>query len=410
MAPTRRAHRKSRTGCTECKRRRIKCDEKDPHCSHCIRFDKTCIYPPLRATCTTSSVSKCTPPESDSSSYSVGTGSPSTISIPPVDPSNANLPISLFDLRDLALLHHWSLVTSVSILNTPKLDYFWQTLLSQVAFRHHYVMHSILSLTALHVAYLNPSERRSSLLDAAQHHSKALHGFREDITRICPENCDALFVNASLTFFYAFLTFGKLHDDDSEGSDASGAARTARILGADWIPLVRGVEAVLHPVYDHVRVGPLKSLLNMGNWGELDLETNSDSYDEQIIRVREIWKHGENAEVYNEALDLLRRCRMWIAQFNVLQIEDELEWGYNRGWSGPFVWLLLTPQRYFDLLEQRQPPALVIFAWFGASIHCLNQHWWIEGCGKSIVDMVEECLGPYWTPWTEWPKKIVKPG
>jgi hypothetical protein len=276
-------------------------------------------------------------------------------------------------------------------------------LIPQVAFRHGYVMHSLLSLTALHVAYLNPSERSSSLMDAAQHHVKALKGFTDDLNRIGPENSDALFVNAALTFFYAFVAFGR------DGGDAGGTARTSRVLGTDWIPMVRGLEAVLRQVYDHVSVGPLKTMLSLGNWEGLDLDTTFDHHDEQVVGIREIWKEGDNAGVYNETLDLLRRCRMWIAQFEVLQIDDESEWGYNRAWSGPFMWLFFSPQKYFDLLEQRQPPALVIFAWFGASIHSLNRYWWIEGCGQSIVDVVDECLGPFWAPWIKWPKEIVKP-
>ncbi|CAN3370531.1 hypothetical protein DICA3_F33628 [Diutina catenulata] len=35
----------SRGGCRECKRRKIKCDERKPHCSKCIRLNKACTYP-----------------------------------------------------------------------------------------------------------------------------------------------------------------------------------------------------------------------------------------------------------------------------------------------------------------------------------------------------------------------------
>jgi hypothetical protein len=435
MAQTRRAHRKSRSGCTECKRRRIKvgsprnlalsssslieiqCDEESP-CRQCVRHGKACVYLPANAAQPTtaaqpitvtqpiSSQSICSPTASASSPNTLENVSQSTISPPPFETSNTTLPNSVFDLRDMALLHHWSLTTSVSIISTPSLDHYWQTLIPQVAFRHSYVMHSILSLTALHIAYLNPLQRRSSLAEAAQHHFKSLDGFREDIAHMGPDNCDALFVNSTLTFFYAFLTFGKLHDDDSS---TSGAARTSRVLGTTWIPLVRGVLVVLHPIYEHVRTGPLKSVLSLGNWDELDSNPSSDAYDDRILKIREIWGQGEHAGVYNETLNLLLRCRTWIAQFKDLQIDDDPAWGYNRGWSGPFMWLTLTPQKYFELLEQRQPPALVIFAWFGASLYALNQHWWMEGCGKSIVDVADECLGPYWAPWTEGARQMVRP-
>ncbi|QRD87522.1 hypothetical protein F9C07_505 [Aspergillus flavus] len=40
----RRAHRKSRHGCTNCKQRRVKCDETRPYCQNCTRRNNTCVY------------------------------------------------------------------------------------------------------------------------------------------------------------------------------------------------------------------------------------------------------------------------------------------------------------------------------------------------------------------------------
>ncbi|KAJ6790156.1 hypothetical protein PWT90_05616 [Aphanocladium album] len=43
----RRSNPKVKTGCTNCKQRRIKCDEKRPECTQCLRSGKTCTgYPP----------------------------------------------------------------------------------------------------------------------------------------------------------------------------------------------------------------------------------------------------------------------------------------------------------------------------------------------------------------------------
>ncbi|KAK9448207.1 uncharacterized protein V1518DRAFT_419980 [Limtongia smithiae] len=40
----RRPHRKSRTGCRTCKRRRVKCDEVHPRCGHCMHLGLTCSF------------------------------------------------------------------------------------------------------------------------------------------------------------------------------------------------------------------------------------------------------------------------------------------------------------------------------------------------------------------------------
>ncbi|KAL2753688.1 hypothetical protein ACRALDRAFT_1077366 [Sodiomyces alcalophilus JCM 7366] len=43
----RRGHTKSRRGCYNCKRRRIKCQETRPACGHCIKTGLQCEYPSL---------------------------------------------------------------------------------------------------------------------------------------------------------------------------------------------------------------------------------------------------------------------------------------------------------------------------------------------------------------------------
>ncbi|KAI8667091.1 Zn(2)-C6 fungal-type domain-containing protein [Fusarium sp. Ph1] len=45
--PSRRGHSKSRLGCFNCKRRRVKCDERQPGCARCARLGLRCQYPPL---------------------------------------------------------------------------------------------------------------------------------------------------------------------------------------------------------------------------------------------------------------------------------------------------------------------------------------------------------------------------
>ncbi|KAF8861970.1 hypothetical protein BDZ45DRAFT_234475 [Acephala macrosclerotiorum] len=38
----RRVHKKTRTGCTQCKRRKVKCDQRKPSCASCKRQNRKC--------------------------------------------------------------------------------------------------------------------------------------------------------------------------------------------------------------------------------------------------------------------------------------------------------------------------------------------------------------------------------
>ena len=206
-----------------------------------------------------------------------------------------------------------------------------------------------------------------------------------------------------LTLTYQpLVTFGTLYSTTKEGADS--ATRTSRILGADWIPLIRGIRPVLSPVYERIKYGPLSPLLRTYNWEQVDPDALPDATNAELLRVKEIWQDDKNAGVYDEALYLLRKLYAWGELFRTGR---ELENTGGQETSGVFIWIAIFPEQYFQLLQQRQPQALVIFAFFGAEMHKLDRLWWMEGGGKSIVSVVDECLGPFWRPWLEFPRKVV---
>ncbi|EMD65253.1 hypothetical protein COCSADRAFT_36572 [Bipolaris sorokiniana ND90Pr] len=402
MVKTRRAHRKSRAGCRECKRRRIKCSEGKPSCTHCTRHHVSCVYDIAPGAPTQPASSEYSPTQSENLASPSGSPVRHTYKPSYIDLSH---PQHLFDLKDMELLHHWNLVTSGSMVDSPSSAEIWRIHFPRVAFQHPYVMHSLLSIAALHVAYLNPSRRHSSIIDAGCHHAKALKGFHEVINHIGADNGDAVFATATLLFFHAFITLSQLqHDFDQQ---IGGCSRVSRILGAEWIPLLRGVGAVLPPVLEHVRMGPLSSMISLGNWEIISPNDNPTADDERLRDIGQLWKDDKHAEVYETSLHLLRQFWAWMVQLKNSGGNASGECGYHGIGSGPFMWLFIAPEKFFDLQRQRQPAALVLFAHFGALLQKLNGYWWAEGCGKSIVSAIDECLGSYWEPWTRWPKEVV---
>ena len=85
-------HRKVRTGCEACKRRRVKCDEARPTCGNCSYHSHVCIYRQMQP------------------------------SYPIFGPLTANdLGIVQFSARDLGLVHHWTVSTAETIGATEEL-------------------------------------------------------------------------------------------------------------------------------------------------------------------------------------------------------------------------------------------------------------------------------------------------
>jgi len=271
-------------------------------------------------------------------------------------------------------------------------------------------MSRILSIAALHRAYLEPVTRHSAMLVAGQHHSRAIEGLMESLNNDYElENGNATFANAVLTSFYAFISFGPLYNDEH----TVAAAHTSRVLGASWIHLIRGLAPVIERNWAHVTAGPLGSLLDIEKWMQLHPDTHDDHDDKSLDHVRGLWDQGnytdKDKDTYDQALLALRQCNMWMKQSEAWYDVSRPRKANYGPWAGPFIWISVTPEAFFTLLEQRQVPAMVIYACYGALIHQLSYYWWMEGCGKSIVEVVDQCLGPYWSPWLEWAKRAVQP-
>lgn len=285
------------------------------------------------------------------------------------------------------------------------MNHLWQTVFPQIGLQYPFVIHAIMSLAALHIAHNDSSKRTASITEAANHHNQGLHSFQNAIKCISKENSEALFIWSLLNVLYVFAISNPLHN---AGYYASSHSPSDLLLGFEWIPMMRGIEAVLQPTHNHLRLGQMSVIMSLGNWFELNPgREGSDLEDSYLFRTRETWKSSNHGDVYEEVLHLLRKCRLYSQQFRSMGSQVLEQWGYNRSWSAPLMFIPFAPESYFTLLHQRQPPALVLFAFFGALLYELNDYWFLEGWGRAIVEVIEHLLGSYWRPWILWPLQIV---
>lgn len=243
------------------------------------------------------------------------------------------------------------------------------------------------------------------MADAARHHTRALQGFQQAVSQLDSENSEGLIVWTTINLLYVFGMSGHLSDDVDLPS--AGLSHKDRVLGMEWIPMIRGIEAVLIPTHNSIKSELLKKLMDVGNWFELDPGADADPQDAYFRRASASWNGSADAETYDETLWVLRKCRAFITQFATLDEHVLEKCGFNRAWSGPLMFIHFAPHAYFTLLEQRQPPALVLFAFFGALMRTLDYCCFMKGWGHDIVAAVDDSLGGYWRPWIEWPVQVV---
>ncbi|KAH6664907.1 hypothetical protein B0J14DRAFT_239082 [Halenospora varia] len=136
----RKGHRKSRQGCVDCKRRKIKCQETLPACENCIRASLQCRY-------------------------FTHTASGST-NISPHQPITLH-ETQIFNLTDMRLFHHY-LVAAYPHLPVRN-DDVWLVYITPIGHQFDFLMHALLALSASHLNKLTTS----GLTNVAQAHRLA---------------------------------------------------------------------------------------------------------------------------------------------------------------------------------------------------------------------------------------------
>ncbi|EGO54860.1 hypothetical protein NEUTE1DRAFT_132226 [Neurospora tetrasperma FGSC 2508] len=253
IGPIRRAHRKSRTGCTACKARKIKCDEHHPSCINCISHGLQCPFLSMKANLpprtrprpqssqTPSPITQSQqfqspsplspahhphvePPPSLSSSSS----SPHSTPINPIyypNPAINNPIIENNDDNDddplptlhLLLLHNFTFSTYLTLTTDPTVANFWRTSVVNLAFSlsssspsSSYLLRVLLSVSALHLAFQQscPQKRDFYTAQGILLHQKAT---REAMRRMLPviereEDELGLYLFANLTIYVALAS------------------------------------------------------------------------------------------------------------------------------------------------------------------------------------------------------------
>ena len=197
----------------------------------------------------------------DISTVSAASCPPRTAPTPP--------PPSTFSIGDLALLHHWTLSTSLSICREASCADLWQRVLPEVGFEHPFVAHALLGLAALHLAHDGSSGAdAANVARAAAHYNEAILGFRQAVADITAANSEALFIWSLLSVVYVFGFLTQRSDAAPEsggGASHVSSRRKELVLGIEWIPMLRGIEAVLGPTHNHLWRGRMQVIMNLGN-------------------------------------------------------------------------------------------------------------------------------------------------
>ncbi|KAL4946552.1 hypothetical protein BDV06DRAFT_208661 [Aspergillus oleicola] len=395
---TRRSHTKSRNGCDQCKRRRVKCDEKTP-CSNCSRRRMSCTY---------DNRGSPGPPGpnsigilSDIRSRMLANGSPQQ-SLPedPFATFHSRLSEGSFfpqewTPQDPELMHHYTLHTSRTIARRPEMQETWQVAIPQIAYANEFLMHGILALSALHSVYLKPQRLSHYLALSGFHMSLGLRSFRRILLSPSSENCHALFCFSSLVMVYIYASPAEsIHGEDGS---SQGLDSILELLG-----LCRGT-LVLFPYIDLLRNSNLRPLfLSEFYVGEDITPTGSeDPLSDRLINLTQLISSEvppTERDTFEHALSRLRRT------YRAIDLAATLECGLL------YVWPIAVEEEFFNHMKVGHPVALILLAHWCALIPRFSDYWFIGNRGRDWFGRVEDMIPERLTEWLVCPREAIEGG
>ncbi|RAL00469.1 uncharacterized protein BO80DRAFT_425631 [Aspergillus ibericus CBS 121593] len=98
----------------------------------------------------------------------------------------------------------WCTHTYSTLSRNPSIDWTWKSTIPKLAVHNASLMHGILALSALHLAFLHTSHPRKEYLNTVQsHHLKAIAAVR-NINALSQENASAAYALSNIIIIFHF--------------------------------------------------------------------------------------------------------------------------------------------------------------------------------------------------------------
>ena len=295
-------------------------------------------------------------------------------------------------MEQLELLHHFTTETCFTLSDRPESHALWQVTVPQLAFKHEFLMHGIMAISALHLSYLGHEKQEQWAKIAVRQQDAALIAFRSLMTKMDQDNCDAFFALSSLVVVYGF--------DFPKSADSMGLFNYHGDNSDEWLPLIRGVNSIIMSQWSCIKKGKLNGLLH--DHPQQPPQTQMPAVLEEQLRnletLCETVSGGEEAEtIYKQAVETLRDC--FVRMNNKLPYECEV--------SLAFLWPVMIPQDFITKLNAREPEALIILAHYCVILHHINDYWWTNGWAMHIIRNIQRQLDEERQVWVQWPANVV---
>ncbi|KAF2686702.1 hypothetical protein K458DRAFT_297933 [Lentithecium fluviatile CBS 122367] len=374
--PKKRPHRKSRYGCDQCRKRRVKCDEKTPCCTNCSNRGEECCYsrqPSHQLDHASSDEFTSTTPLDIASDTRTNVDIPlayNNASAPSMDPVTGPVEIS-----DVVLMHQWCTRTCYGF--TAAEAELFRDHVGREALRHDFLMEALLAITLLHMATeIDDTVAARPLVDAAlQHQDKSVSGLRATLSHISPSNCDSIFACSVLVMVCSIVSpLLSCRCDDQPRNTAE-----AILLLADFI---KGTASVVDQSRPWLEQGPLQTMVR-GRCKHFFAATTKRFPAKELHYLKDTAFAFDDAkrQDYDDALQQLGRA--------------------FSGEQSTVKWVVIVGPEFIGELRRGDPVAITIFMHWGVLLHGMDGTWWTQFSGCRIVDDLSTSLRGHGEKWNK---------
>lgn len=365
-----------------------KCDETKPSCNNCIKHEIECDFNKEAPVTGTSEISSIAPSPSTEAQNAKASPSVITAATSPAggNPTSNGYTGGPITIADMELLHHYSTSTCYTVSRLPILQTVWRIRVPKFGFSSPFVLHGILSLSALHLAYLKPGQHAQYVAQAEFHHNLALQMVSTTLPLIDEENAAAVYLFSTITSIISCAKprqpndFWVIGDRDIE-----------------WLSLFRGTRWIIASAEDTIKPGALAPIFRNGSRRSFARNARFNVRLTYLDDLRNLLKDHvadvHRLEVYFGAIEDLGKSFATV----------EEEGPRNCQTADVFVWLLQISDEYLQLLRQREPEALVIFSYFCVITYELEWMWWMQGLSIHLISGIYYFLDDEYRCWLQWP-------
>ncbi|KAL9105798.1 MAG: hypothetical protein Q9227_009100 [Pyrenula ochraceoflavens] len=305
---------------------------------------------------------------------------------------------------DLLLMHHYTSSTWKTLSDYQEFSNLWQCVVPQEALSHVFLLHGLLALSALHLAYGDNVAKRSMYIESAvRHQDAAVTLFRRELSNINRSNCSALFAFSSLIAVFAF-EFARVPGKD--GTTSPGEQKSAVDEIFEIIVLLRGIQAVLDTAKEWLLEGTM-GLLLQSRQKQIDrIERLSPGPEEDVAcAIDRLLARNETEAVFGTEGSKHRVTYQIVLHSLRLAFARAKMEPRDRGMC--LIWPVTVDTEYAQLLKSKQPMALLILAHYAVMLHKIDESWWGNGWGRMVVEDVSKTLDQDWRDLLSWPLEKV---